>query len=181
MSIPMTPAQASALPSALRNSIYSSLLSSGGIRSIEGTLTQLLQTSGFQAQLRAYIAELFRTGQATTAHDAHVLAMARIRECMRDDAGTGDGASGPDLRVPDLVVREGSRVLLIRVAASELLDGNFWIGTTGLELLDWNFWVRTTGLKLLDWNYWIGTTGLELLDWNYWIETTGLELLDWNY
>lgn len=119
MSITMTPAQASALPSTLRNSIYSSLLSSGGIRTVESTLTQLLQSTGFQAHLRSYITELFRTGQATTAHEAYTLAMNRIKECMREGANGVNGlsahASGDegeaDLRLPDSVVREGSKVV----------------------------------------------------------------------
>jgi hypothetical protein len=114
MTIPLTPAQASALPSALRNSIYSSLLSSGGIRNIEATLTQLLQSSGFQAHLRAYITELFRTGQATTAHEAYTLAVNRIKECMRESPaanGGDDDGVGADLRLPDHVIREGSKVV----------------------------------------------------------------------
>ncbi|KAF2632920.1 hypothetical protein BU25DRAFT_444919 [Macroventuria anomochaeta] len=125
MSVTMSPAQASALPSDLRNSIYSSLLSSGGIRTIESTLTQLLQTSGFQASLRAYITELFRTGQATTANEAYSLAMNRIKVCMAEGAGAekdggranghvnGDGEETEvgDLRLPSEVVGEGTKVV----------------------------------------------------------------------
>ena len=125
MSVTLSPGQASALPSSLRNSIYSSLLSSGGIRNIESTLTQLLQTTGFQASLRAYITELFRTGQATSAPEAYTLAMNRIKECMAEGGkdgqksgvngtnGTnGDGDDGRgvgDLRLPSEVVSEGSK------------------------------------------------------------------------
>jgi hypothetical protein len=119
MSITMSPAQASTLPSDLRNSIYSSLLSSGGIRSIESTLTQLLQTTGFQASLRAYITDLFRTGQATTANEAYTLAMNRIKECMAEEGAktnghvNGDGEADDlgNLRLPPEVVTEGSRVV----------------------------------------------------------------------
>lgn len=121
MSVAISPGQASALPSALRNNIYSTLLSTGGIRNIESALIQLLQTSGFQQQLRDYITDLFRTGQATTANEAYELAMARIRECMaageRETGrngvnGDGDGVVEPlDLRLPSEVVREGSRVV----------------------------------------------------------------------
>ncbi|KAF2999730.1 hypothetical protein E8E13_004123 [Curvularia kusanoi] len=116
----MSPGQASALPSSLRNSIYSTLLSTGGIRNIESSLTQLLQTSGFQASLRAYITDLFRTGQATTANEAYDLAMARIRECMAEGEketgrngvnGDGDDAEAGDLRLPSQVVQQGSRVV----------------------------------------------------------------------
>lgn len=105
----------------MRNNIYSTLLSTGGIRNIESALIQLLQTSGFQQQLRDYITDLFRTGQATTANEAYELAMARIRECMaageRETGrngvnGDGDGVVEPlDLRLPSEVVREGSRVV----------------------------------------------------------------------
>lgn len=121
MSITMSPAQASALPSDLRNSIYSSLLSSGGIRNIESTLTQLLQSTGFQASLRAYITDLFRTGQATTANEAYDLAMTRIKECMADGAeksganehvnGDGEVEDLGDLELPTEVVTEGSKVV----------------------------------------------------------------------
>lgn len=128
MSVTLSPGQASALPSSLRNSIYSSLLSSGGIRNIESTLTQLLQTTGFQASLRAYITELFRTGQATSAPEAYTLAMNRIKECMAEggkegqkagangtngtNVSNGDGDDGRevgDLRLPSEVVSEGGK------------------------------------------------------------------------
>jgi hypothetical protein len=118
MSVTISAGQASALPSALRNSIYSTLLSTGGIRNIESALIQLLQTSGFQHHLRAYITELFRTGQATTANEAYQLAMARIRECWadgeRETAGNGifgEVVEAQDLRLPSELVREGSRVV----------------------------------------------------------------------
>lgn len=131
MTTTLPPSSAHTLPAPLRNAIYSSLLSSGGIRTIECTLTQALQTSGFQATLRAYITDLFRTGQATTAPEAYALAMERIRVCMAEDEGSGGNGKGEgngngngvngngsgiegdgvDLRVPEQVVREGGRVV----------------------------------------------------------------------
>lgn len=127
MTTTLPPSSAHTLPAPLRNAIYSSLLSSGGIRTIESTLTQALQTSGFQATLRAYITDLFRTGQATTAPEAYALAMERIRVCMAEDEGSGGSGKGEgngngvngsgiegdgvDLRVPEQVVREGGRVV----------------------------------------------------------------------
>ncbi|KAJ4984881.1 hypothetical protein SVAN01_09665 [Stagonosporopsis vannaccii] len=115
MSVSLDPARATALPAPLRNSIYSALLSSGGIRNIESTLTQLLQSSGFQAQLRSYITDLFRTGQATTANDAYAIAMARVRACMVGqvgrDADDGERDGHVDLSIPHVVVKEGSRVV----------------------------------------------------------------------
>lgn len=110
----LTPAQASTLPSPLRNSIYAHLLSSGGIRTIEATLTQLLQTTGFQASLRAYMTDLFRTGQATSAPEAYELAMRRIRVCMaeaEENGGENGDDAGWDLKLPDKVIKEGGRVV----------------------------------------------------------------------
>jgi hypothetical protein len=120
--ITMPASQSAALPSDLRNSIYSSLLSSGGIRNIESTLTQLLQTTGFQATLRTYITELFRTGQATSAPEAYAIAMNRIKESMTDDAerangtngtngvnGGGDDGDDTDLKLPKEVIIEGTK------------------------------------------------------------------------
>lgn len=61
---------------------------------------------------------MFRTGQATTAHEAYTLAMTRIRESMRDAAAaptnghaSEDEVAAADLRIPDTVVREGSKVV----------------------------------------------------------------------
>ncbi|KAF9700817.1 hypothetical protein EKO04_001935 [Ascochyta lentis] len=134
MAIPLSPTTATALPSNLRNNIYSSLLSSGGIRNIETTLTQLLQTTGFQASLRAYITDLFRTGQATTANEAYALAMERVRECVVEEgedkekerkkkkvnggvngggedegSGSGSGSEVVELRLPREIVVEGTK------------------------------------------------------------------------
>lgn len=124
MTVPLTPAQSTALPSPLRNSIYSALLSSGSIRTIESTLTQLLQQTGFQAALRAYITDLFRTGQATTAGEAFAIAMGRVRECMGESGeGSGEEEGEGELRLPEVVVKEGSRVVrreLERVVVLEM-------------------------------------------------------------
>ena len=76
----LSPDQAhAAVPQDIRNAIYSALLSGDGIRNIEATLDHHLQTSGFKAALRAYMTDLFRSGQATTAVEARDMAMARIR------------------------------------------------------------------------------------------------------
>jgi mRNA-degrading endonuclease toxin of MazEF toxin-antitoxin module len=82
--IPITTQQAqSGISRDLRNNIYSALLSGPGIRNIEATLDESLRSSGFKDALRAYITELFRSGQATTCEEARNLAMQRIREQTR--------------------------------------------------------------------------------------------------
>ncbi|XP_014553148.1 hypothetical protein COCVIDRAFT_40789 [Bipolaris victoriae FI3] len=89
--IPITTQQAqSGISRDLRNNIYSALLAGPGIRNIEATLDESLRSSGFKDALRAYITELFRSGQATTCEEARNLAMQRIREHTRQL----DGASG---------------------------------------------------------------------------------------
>ena len=78
ISVSTTQAQ-SGISQDLRNNIYSALLSGDGIRNIESTLDESLRVSGFKDALRAYITDLFRSGQATTCEEARNLAMQKIR------------------------------------------------------------------------------------------------------
>ena len=133
--IPVTTQQAqSGISRDLRNNIYSALLSGPGIRNIEATLDESLRSSGFKDALRAYITELFRSGQATTCEEARNLAMQRIRDQTRhldgkhgattngiqDDqvnGSTADGA-GPDdaldldLRIPKSAIDAGAKTIM---------------------------------------------------------------------
>ncbi|KAF1834720.1 hypothetical protein BDW02DRAFT_568826 [Decorospora gaudefroyi] len=128
MSIPITPTQAhTGLSQDLRNNIYSALLSGPGIRNIESTLDQQLRQSGFKDNLRAYITELFRSGQATTCEEARELAMAKIREQMGGGGGAANGvingngevgengAGGvvvPDLKIPKSAIDAGAKTVM---------------------------------------------------------------------
>ncbi|CAO2655284.1 Nn.00g103480.m01.CDS01 [Neocucurbitaria sp. VM-36] len=109
----------------LRNSIYSALLSEGGIRNIESTLDEQLRASGFKDELKRYITDLFRTGQATSAEEARNLAMERIREQTRPGQTNGstngtngtsngsvDGSEDYKLKIPDEAVKEGTKSVM---------------------------------------------------------------------
>ncbi|KAF2825972.1 hypothetical protein CC86DRAFT_382936 [Ophiobolus disseminans] len=105
----------------LRNNIYSALLSGDGIRNIESILDRQLAESGFKDELRRYVTELFRSGQAATVDEAKVLAMDRIRQQMADDQTNGtNGANGTngnhvddsnlyDLKIPHKAIVEGTK------------------------------------------------------------------------
>lgn len=106
----------------LRNNIYSALLSGDGIRNIEGTLDRQLAESGFKDELRRYVTELFRTGQATTVEEARVLAMDRIKQQTQEEQSNGtNGVNGTngnyvdssdyDLKIPRKAVVEGTKTV----------------------------------------------------------------------
>jgi len=106
----------------LRNNIYSALLSGDGIRNIEGTLDRQLAESGFKDELRRYVTDLFRSGQATTVDEAKVLAMDKIRQQMADEQANGsNGVNGTngnhaddskyDLKIPHKAVVEGTKTV----------------------------------------------------------------------
>ncbi|KAL6703532.1 hypothetical protein ACN47E_009557 [Coniothyrium glycines] len=121
--ISLTAAQAqSGISQDLRNNIYSALLSYGGIRNIESTLDETFRTTGFHDALKAYITDLLRSGQATTAEEARNMAMAKIQESMRDapkpltnganvsssgGSVNGDGGDEVDLRIPNEAITKG--------------------------------------------------------------------------
>jgi hypothetical protein len=120
MSVQLSTIQATnGISPALRNNIYSALLSGSGIRNIESTLDEQLRASGFKDALRAYITDLFRSGQATTCEEARELAMQKIREQMRDPNGAANGnasANGEgdevDLKIPTKAVDGGVKVVM---------------------------------------------------------------------
>ncbi|KAH8725833.1 hypothetical protein GQ44DRAFT_706597 [Phaeosphaeriaceae sp. PMI808] len=108
----------------LRNNIYSALLSGDGIRNIEATLDRQLAESGFKDELRRYVTDLFRSGQATTVDQARTLAMDKIKQQMRADLDQPNGANGQngtthglendlhqkyDLAIPNKAIIEGSK------------------------------------------------------------------------
>lgn len=116
----------------LRNNIYSALLSGPGIRNIESTLDRHLAESGFKDELRRYVTDLFRSGQATSAEEARNLAIDLIKAQLRgDDAtagemtngtatngsangvnGSGDDAAQKyDLKVCEKAITEGARTV----------------------------------------------------------------------
>ncbi|KAH7067539.1 hypothetical protein BKA63DRAFT_119670 [Paraphoma chrysanthemicola] len=109
----------------LRNNIYSALLSGDGIRNIEGTLDRQLAESGFKDELRRYVTDLFRSGQASTVDEARTLAMEKIKQQQRgeDDQSNGtngvngtNGTHGDDfekyeLKIPTKAIVEGTKTV----------------------------------------------------------------------
>jgi hypothetical protein len=108
----------------LRNNIYSALLSGDGIRNIEGTLDRQLAESGFKDELRRYVTDLFRSGQATTVDEARALAIEQIKQQMQGDqdqsksANSINGLNGMngdeqkyDLKIPSRAIAEGTKTV----------------------------------------------------------------------
>lgn len=108
----------------LRNNIYSALLSGDGIRNIEASLDRQLAESGFKDELRRYVTDLFRSGQATTVDEARALAMERIKHQMQGEdaqpngissADSSNGVNGHeeqyDLKIPNKAIVEGTKTV----------------------------------------------------------------------
>lgn len=105
----------------LRNNIYSALLSGEGIRNIEGSLDRQLAESGFKDDLRRYVTDLFRSGQATTVDEARALAMDKIRQQMQGEEDQSNGLTGfggangeeqkYDLKIPNKAIVEGTKTV----------------------------------------------------------------------
>jgi hypothetical protein len=126
--VALSPDQAhAAIPQDMRNAIYSALLSGDGIRNIEATLDHHLQTSGFKASLRAYMTDLFRSGQATTAVEARDMAMARIRAHLQQQLAAPDASANGstdthdvDLSIPPVAITEGTKS--VRAELEKVVD-----------------------------------------------------------
>lgn len=143
--IEITPTQAANVPPSLRNDFYSELLASNGIRNIKRSLTHELQRCGWLDDLKLYIRQLLRSGEATTV-DQVVL---KVREKMglvaagypngdfansNSDAGVTNGVNGVnghdtatakiDLTVPEQAVQRASAVIRKELeAVCEVIDG----------------------------------------------------------
>lgn len=126
--ISLSPGQAHNLSHETRNELYSALLSGTGILNIEATLTHELQRSGWIDNLKQYITQLLRTGEATTVDQI----MAKVREktglealasAHLNGAATTNGingvngvngheaAEGVDLKIPTQALTEGSKTI----------------------------------------------------------------------
>lgn len=123
--VALTPAQAENLSHDMRNEIYSALLSGTGIVNIESTLAHELQRSGWLANLRQYVTQLLRSGEASTIEEI----MVKVREKIALDPsaqsnGTAtngangvNGANGHDspenidLKIPSHAIMEGTKTV----------------------------------------------------------------------
>lgn len=114
----------SPLSARTRNEIYSSLLSGNGVRNIEQTLTHELQRSGWLSDLKAYITQLLRTGECTTLDEVMARVLDKVETADKSNGVNGNGVHGVngvnghdkeaedvDLRIPDKVIREGTKTI----------------------------------------------------------------------
>lgn len=133
-SIQITPAQAANIPQSVRNEFYSELLATDGIRNIEASLTHELQRCGWLDDLKLYIRQLLRSGEATTVDQV----MLKVKEKIGllnagyangdyasttngQDAGPANGVNGVnghdaagakvDLTIPDQAVQRASATI----------------------------------------------------------------------
>ena len=82
-----------------------------------------MRVSGFKDALRAYITDLFRSGQATTCEEARNLAMQKIREQTRGLGEDSNGVNGTtnangesgeevDLKIPKSAIDAGAKTVM---------------------------------------------------------------------
>ncbi|KAH7139322.1 hypothetical protein B0J11DRAFT_516556 [Dendryphion nanum] len=103
-----------------RNELYAALLSGTGIRNIETTLSQELQESGWLDKLKAYMQYLLREGLVTSHPELMEKVMEKIKSSNTDATNGTNGVNGTnghsegeeiDLRLPERVTRQGSKVV----------------------------------------------------------------------
>jgi len=130
LTLPSHAATNSPLSPPVQNALYSALLSSSGIPTIQQTLTHELQASGWTMNLRTYIQALLRSGECTTYNEVmkRVLEETRGAESEEKSNGTTNGVNGNahgkengvvegksveegGIKIPERAVREGVRVV----------------------------------------------------------------------
>ncbi|KAF2489635.1 hypothetical protein BU16DRAFT_566742 [Lophium mytilinum] len=126
--LPSTAATAP-LPPLIQNALYSALMTSRSIPTIQATLTHELQASGWTTNLRAYIQQLLRSGECATYNEvmARLMEETRVQKSGRENGVNGhangvvNGVDGNAERprsveeggilIPERAVREGVRVV----------------------------------------------------------------------
>lgn len=97
LTIPNTTAS-SPLPPALRNTLYSALLSNGGIPAIQNSLTHELQATGWTTNLRSYITALLRSGECTSYNEVLERVLAEVKLGPSPNNSTGGSSAENDNR-----------------------------------------------------------------------------------
>jgi hypothetical protein len=92
---------------ALHDTLSTALLEGGSIPAIEQALKQSLAESGWTTELRAYIANIVRSGEATNYQDILKKVMSEV---TAGHSGERNGKAG-DLKIPEKVVRDGVKVV----------------------------------------------------------------------
>ncbi|KAF2809085.1 uncharacterized protein BDZ99DRAFT_521549 [Mytilinidion resinicola] len=125
--LPSTAATAP-LPPVVQNALYSALMTSRSIPTIQATLTHELQASGWTTNLRAYIQQLLRSGECATYNEvmAKLMEETRVRKDYQNGVVNGNGVGNGNangngeggrtveeggILIPEKAVREGVRVV----------------------------------------------------------------------
>ncbi|OCK80501.1 hypothetical protein K432DRAFT_254382, partial [Lepidopterella palustris CBS 459.81] len=105
------------LPPSLQNTLYTALLSTTAIPTIQNTLTHELQASGWTSNLRTYIQQLLRSGECTTYNEANGTATNGMNGSGHkggSNVAGGEWAKNVEdggIKIPERAVREGVRVV----------------------------------------------------------------------
>ncbi|KAK5136861.1 hypothetical protein LTR08_001783 [Meristemomyces frigidus] len=90
----------------VQSQITAALLQNGGVKRIQDTLKQRLDEEGWSQNMREYVVQLFRSGEATTYDDAWTKVMHQIR-AGNGAANGANGASAPNLSIPQSAKDDG--------------------------------------------------------------------------
>ncbi|TKA32935.1 hypothetical protein B0A50_01161 [Salinomyces thailandicus] len=102
----------------LQSQISTALLQNGGVKRIQETLKQRLDEEGWSENLRKYVIELFRSGEAITYDDAWTKVMQQIRAGQNEKMGNGvNGTQTLSLSIP-ASAKEGG----VEVVRKELME-----------------------------------------------------------
>jgi hypothetical protein len=108
---------ATVLPADLHGQLTALLLANNSIPRIEAALAHELAASGFTANLRAYVTQLVRSGEAGSFADLVRAVNGRVRVGGKDANGDSSKGAGAEagvaagLAIPQSVVKEGVRAV----------------------------------------------------------------------
>jgi len=95
-----------------QSQVTTALLHNGGVARIQATLQQRLDEAGWSENLRKYVVQLYRSGEAVTYDDAWNKVMLQIKGSSAATNGAVNGGEGaPDLRIPQDAKTGGADVV----------------------------------------------------------------------
>lgn len=97
-----------------QDNITMAMLQNGGVKRIQSAFQQRLDEAGWSENLRNYVTQLFRSGEANTYDEA----LSKVKEHVRVQPLDGDGKAavtngvgGPDLVIPSDVAKDAAEVV----------------------------------------------------------------------
>lgn len=97
-----------------QDQITMALLQNGGVKRIQNSFQQRLDEAGWSENLRNYVTQLFRSGEAITYDEALSKVKEHVRVQYLDEEGRAvvrNGAGGPDLVIPSEVAKDAAEVV----------------------------------------------------------------------